>query len=325
MSKLSELVKLKKESIKQKIKEAYIVSYLQPDEMIHVFVDCKNGNPYIISDFSLADSNKDFEITKIIQSYTSSDSELLSCLKKAMSADERSQFANALFTDTTEQQIRWIYKNTEAFRNLQKSAVKENKELLNVEDYEQTVTQWGEEYKNKYAEGIVLKKIDTLETLENLSNIYDVTITETRKKTYRISALNVKDAETQIIEKWKNGEIKLSENCKVEADIVGELSSLNRENGTHSFIPIVGTVYKNNNSQYRCLAVSQDGKKSVMQNIISPYWTCTAHNCHIKPDNTIEWDYSTNGKFAIEMLEENSEEHQNDNINEAAEADEMEM
>lgn len=65
------------------------------------------------------------------------------------------------------------------------------------------------------------------------------------------------------------------------------------------FTPIPGKVYKNQGGgEYRCLRA--DGIflpfTATMQNTASG-WTFIARGCGIYTDGTIDWDYSTGGKF----------------------------
>ena len=62
------------------------------------------------------------------------------------------------------------------------------------------------------------------------------------------------------------------------------------------FAPVPGEVYENHGGgTFRCLR-SLYGTEAEMQNIKSG-WTFTAHGCRRYQDNTIEWDYSTGGRF----------------------------
>lgn len=60
-----------------------------------------------------------------------------------------------------------------------------------------------------------------------------------------------------------------------------------------------GKTYKNRGGgTFRCLQVGgflRTGDATV-QNVASG-WTCTAHGVTMYEDSTIEWDYSTGGRF----------------------------
>ena len=65
---------------------------------------------------------------------------------------------------------------------------------------------------------------------------------------------------------------------------------------TVPFLPEVGKVYENHGGgTFRCLE-NKCGTTAVMQNVKSG-WTFTAHGCRRYGDDTIEWDYSTGGRF----------------------------
>lgn len=60
-----------------------------------------------------------------------------------------------------------------------------------------------------------------------------------------------------------------------------------------------GKTYKNRNgSDYRCLGIDNI-ENPIMQHTTSK-WTFTAHKIKMYPDGTIEWAYSTGGKFMPE-------------------------
>lgn len=57
-----------------------------------------------------------------------------------------------------------------------------------------------------------------------------------------------------------------------------------------------GQVYHNHGGgMYRCLT-SSGPDKAIVQNTVSG-WTCTAHHVQMYEDGSIEWDYSTHGRF----------------------------
>lgn len=65
---------------------------------------------------------------------------------------------------------------------------------------------------------------------------------------------------------------------------------------TVPFVPEAGKVYRNHGGgTFRCLR-ELGGTTVEMQNTKSE-WTFTAHGCRIYGDGTIEWDYSTRGRF----------------------------
>jgi len=60
--------------------------------------------------------------------------------------------------------------------------------------------------------------------------------------------------------------------------------------------PEIGTIYQNRNgSRYRCTHAFIDG--SVLMERLSDGWTLTAHGVCQYEDGTIEWDYSTGGRW----------------------------
>ncbi len=65
------------------------------------------------------------------------------------------------------------------------------------------------------------------------------------------------------------------------------------------YIPLPGYIYRNKSGgTFKCLRVCGFIKiyDAIMQNTVSG-WTFTAHGCGIYSDGTIDWDYSTNGRF----------------------------
>lgn len=61
------------------------------------------------------------------------------------------------------------------------------------------------------------------------------------------------------------------------------------------FVPEIGTIYLNRNgSEFLCMAVRETG--AVMERV-SDGWTLTAHGLLMYADGTIEWDYSTGGRW----------------------------
>lgn len=67
------------------------------------------------------------------------------------------------------------------------------------------------------------------------------------------------------------------------------------------FTPKEGQVYTNNGGgEYRCIYIGSGfgigPGIAEMQNIKSG-WTLIAHGCGIYEDGTIDWDYSTGGRF----------------------------
>lgn len=83
------------------------------------------------------------------------------------------------------------------------------------------------------------------------------------------------------------------------------------ENTRRKFTPQQGKVYKlhttrrGGESAYICTGTACEGAAS-MQNTRSG-WLCFAHGCGIYPDGTIDWDYSTGGRF-VEPLTVNGTE-----------------
>lgn len=67
------------------------------------------------------------------------------------------------------------------------------------------------------------------------------------------------------------------------------------------FTPAIGKIYENNGGgTYRCLRADEIGE-AVMQNTKTG-WTLNAHGCGIYEDGTIDWDYSTGGRFEKKSL-----------------------
>ena len=63
------------------------------------------------------------------------------------------------------------------------------------------------------------------------------------------------------------------------------------------FTPKKGQMYKNEGGgTYFCMDSDPNGT-ATMQNVLSG-WTLTAHGCNIYENGKIDWDYSTNGRFA---------------------------
>lgn len=65
------------------------------------------------------------------------------------------------------------------------------------------------------------------------------------------------------------------------------------------FTPIPGHCYKNiGGGTFKCLRVGGfiNEYDAIMQNTASG-WTFTAHGCGLYEDGTIDWDYSTKGRF----------------------------
>lgn len=61
------------------------------------------------------------------------------------------------------------------------------------------------------------------------------------------------------------------------------------------FIPAKGETYDNEGGgRYLCLDAY--GANAWFRNINSG-WTFVAHNCHLYPDGSIDWDYSSHGRF----------------------------
>lgn len=77
----------------------------------------------------------------------------------------------------------------------------------------------------------------------------------------------------------------------------------NKRQNPMKFRPKAGKVYENaGGGLYRCDAWKMNGRGSEdpftawMQNTVSG-WTLLAHNIVQYEDGTIEWDYSTHGRF----------------------------
>lgn len=64
------------------------------------------------------------------------------------------------------------------------------------------------------------------------------------------------------------------------------------------FTPVAGETYRNHGGgEFRCLEVSLN--MATFVNVKSG-WTLNAHGVRKYSDGSIEWDYSTNGRFAAE-------------------------
>ena len=60
--------------------------------------------------------------------------------------------------------------------------------------------------------------------------------------------------------------------------------------------PEIGTIYLNHNGkEYLCTKVNEDG--SAIMERLKDGWTLTAHGVCQYEDGTIEWDYSTGGRW----------------------------
>lgn len=63
------------------------------------------------------------------------------------------------------------------------------------------------------------------------------------------------------------------------------------------YTPVTGKTYRNiGGGSYRCIKSSYEPTKAIMKNVASG-WTFTAHGCGIYEDGSIDWDYSTGGRF----------------------------
>ena len=63
------------------------------------------------------------------------------------------------------------------------------------------------------------------------------------------------------------------------------------------FNPERGEIYENRGGgTFLCLAGSQTAGRATLWNTASG-WTFVAHNCGIYPDGTIDWDFSSGGRF----------------------------
>ena len=61
------------------------------------------------------------------------------------------------------------------------------------------------------------------------------------------------------------------------------------------FVPEVGTIYQNHGGgTFKCLSVR--GRTARFVNINSG-WTFLAHECHRYTDGSIDWNWSTGGRF----------------------------
>ena len=62
------------------------------------------------------------------------------------------------------------------------------------------------------------------------------------------------------------------------------------------FLPTVGEVYKNKGGgTYRCVKIYSI--RDVRMINVNSGWEFTAHTIQRYPDGTIEWDYSTDGRW----------------------------
>lgn len=60
--------------------------------------------------------------------------------------------------------------------------------------------------------------------------------------------------------------------------------------------PETGTIYLNHNgNEYLCTKVNEDG--SAIMERLKDGWTLTAHGVCQYEDGTIEWDYSSGGRW----------------------------
>lgn len=67
-------------------------------------------------------------------------------------------------------------------------------------------------------------------------------------------------------------------------------------NEREKFVPSIGEYYRNRGGgEYLCMGVGAYDD-AVMQNVASG-WTLTAHGLGKYADGTIDWDYSTGGRF----------------------------
>jgi len=67
-------------------------------------------------------------------------------------------------------------------------------------------------------------------------------------------------------------------------------------------IPEEGKVYKNRNGwRYLCVGAPgpQDTSDAATMQRVTDGWTLKAHNVYQYPDGTIEWDFSTEGHWAV--------------------------
>lgn len=63
------------------------------------------------------------------------------------------------------------------------------------------------------------------------------------------------------------------------------------------FTPKAGEIYRNQGGgTFRCLRSGYTAGEATMQNVKSG-WTLSAHGCGIYEDGTMDWDYSTGGRF----------------------------
>lgn len=67
-------------------------------------------------------------------------------------------------------------------------------------------------------------------------------------------------------------------------------------------IPQEGVVYENRNGwRYLCVAspTEKDTDDAATMQRISDGWTVKAHNVYLYPDGSIEWDFHTDGRWAV--------------------------
>lgn len=63
-------------------------------------------------------------------------------------------------------------------------------------------------------------------------------------------------------------------------------------------LPVEGQVYTNwNGNRYLREAVTEDGAATMQR--VKDGWTLEAHGITKYADGTIEWDYSTGGRWAV--------------------------
>lgn len=63
------------------------------------------------------------------------------------------------------------------------------------------------------------------------------------------------------------------------------------------FTPKTGEIYKNQGGgTFRCIRSGHRIREATMQNVASG-WTLEAHGCGLYEDGTMDWDYSTGGRF----------------------------
>lgn len=67
------------------------------------------------------------------------------------------------------------------------------------------------------------------------------------------------------------------------------------EKGIRHFLPKAGEVYQNRGgAKFRILSITEDG--AVVLNELSG-WMCTVHCITLYRNGSIEWDYSSGGRF----------------------------